>query len=415
MQSLSFTSEDGDRQVVLRWTPRPGGENVDWEILFRDTKEFEELVSLGTGDILTSDPSKRFVRLLSLLVPQFPHRVLRPKGKLVATVFGWTLALATLSLLRLIGVAIPPSAWDDGNLPPVSSVVDTVQQLTRTLTLSDLPMLVVGSFVNSPVIGLLIVAAAGFSFLMYSLPQIGTSRDLLGGRAIAVYMFAVVPAACAVAIAPWPTNLLIVALAIACATSQLVVGTIPWQLHRWMQLSRRVVATGLEDWPAVRTREPAPYETLGDGAALVHQRAVTIQKKIWKKRDKALTAVVQRAYQEGRQLRIDLAFDLRAAIRGRAAPSARILVAKIANTLPFWLRSTIFQAWQGLILLGLVVLMLTPEPWIAPSCISGPDGESTVYLLADSDQPTYLDGDRRSVIQASSWDGLELSAGACRP
>lgn len=412
--SLSFFSADDERHFTLAWEADPKGKNVHWAIFYRNTEDTDSLVELDHGDILSADPTKRFVRYLATLVPEFPRKTLHPKGRFFATIFGWTLALATLSLFRLIGSSLPPSVWSgESEFPDPSAVVSTVQQLARTLSLGDLPMLVAGSFVNSPVAGLLIIASIAFSFVLYTMPQIGTSRDLVSDRALVVYLAALVPTAFAAMIAPWPVKIGIIVLAAWCLMSQLIVGTIPWQLERWLVFSRRTSVSAAAQSPVGHAWRSLEYETLGQGADLLLERATLIRRKIWKKRDKGLTSDVQRMYTDTRQLRIDLAFDARAAHRGRRAPSAWVTFIKIVDTIPFQLRGLLIRLLPAGTVLAVVALMLGPTPWIAPSCITHDGEASTVYLLTNSDQPTYLKDTERVVVQASSWEGFTLTSGSC--
>ena len=353
---------------------------------------------------------------LSTLAEKPPVRTIAPKGKVAAAVFGGTMALVVFGLLRLVGISIPAAAWrGEADFPSLAHILQTVQQVTASLDLGDLPTILAGTVVNMPALGLGILAATSFLLSQQTLPQIGIGDDLVSGRALAMYTVTILCTVGSILLTPFPWNLATGALALFLLHAVLLISTIPWQLDRWITFARHLRIDPWADRPAIAADEhDGQRPTLGQGAEVLEHRAEKLRTRMWKKRDKAFTRRFQRTYLESRTIRITLGIEARASRRGRMA-NMRWIIARVRfDDLQFRLRHVVLRALPFATALAVVVLALAPTPWIAPTCLTEAGDSTTVYVLPTSTTPAYLDDATRTFTH-TTWDGAELTVGACVP
>lgn len=411
---LEFQGQNNRDRIVLTWSTSRDGNVIRWS-LHRPRAGGKQNESLSEGVFPQKSVFIPGMGALATITETPPVRTIAPTGKLAATVFGGTMALVVLSLMRLIGVSIPPQAWQDADLfPPLPEIVSTVQQVAGSLSFGDLPMILAGSVFGSPALGLGVLAVVSFLFTIHTLPQIGIGDDLVTGRAIAMYSVAVVCAMGCIAMSPFPWNLVVTAGAAYLVYAVLLVFTIPWQLSRWLRFARRLQLLRWSNATSIVADEHEGHRvTLGDGAEELERRAGKLRKRVWKKRDKAFTKPFQRAYFEARTLRIALGIESRAARRGQKPSISVIHFINRADDLLFGLRTSVLRALPFATVIGVFVLALSPTPWIPPTCITQGDTSTTAFLLPNGPAPAYLDDVTRTVELLPSWAAVDVAAGAC--
>lgn len=410
-----FRRRKGRDEVVVAWDRPDKATGIRWTLRTTDadgeTKKFVEGIF----------PAKRFylhgLVAMSSLSEAPPTRLIAPKGRVTLAIFGGTMVLVVFGLLRLIGISLPSAVLLSGaDAPPLAQVLQTMQQVTSSLTFGDLPMLVAGTVVNMPAFGLGVLAAISFLLTIHALPLVGVGDDLITGRAIAMLAVTVFCALGSIVLTPFPWNLLTGVIAVILAIGVLAIFTIPAQLNRWGKFARRLETSDVADVENLVSGETdGKRATLGQSAVELAKLTAKLRKDTWKKLDKALTRPFQNAYFSACCLRIALGVEARAAEKERT-PSVGWINARInAVVVGFKVREVLFGMLPLATVGAAIALAIAPTPWIAPTCLDQGGKTATVYVLPKRATPAYLDDATRTVVMLPSWNGVTLTAGACQP
>lgn len=410
-RSIVFSSKRRNRTVALSWDSytRPG--EISWHLDYSQ----DGTTSHGYDSVFPAeDPGSRTVGLISRLAQKSPSRTVDTKGKLAVIVFGWTMLVGTLALLKLLAVSTPGGAWTADDFP-WAPLLSNAQQIANALTLGDLPLIIIGSFLNSPLPGLIVLFGIGMLFILHALPRITLSDDVLSWRAGAIYLFTMLAGFGTIALAPAPWNIVSWVVLIYFGFAVFKNYSVPWQLERWARFSRIVLISRFADRPsALAENPPDRVVTLGEVADELHTLALKLRKTALKKRDHALNSDSWNdGYFIARLTKIGLAADFRAAKRSRPANSRALGRRHVADVV--WFRTQQWSLFRGIPLLtavALAIVVLSPTPWIAPVCATSAGDARTVFVLP-SGNPTFVDDTTRDVTALTSWDGYTFTPGSC--
>jgi hypothetical protein len=414
-QRLVFKGDDGER-VTLSWQVQPSVDAVRWSIRYREPGQSNmEPDDLVKGEFPTRDPAVRALTFISTLAPKPPSKVIAPKGRLVTIIYSGTMLLALFALGHIFAVSAPPGDSAD-LLATMSSAFATMQQVMNSLSFADLPTVIVGTFMNQPGLGLAIIAAISFMFLLHTMPQIGLPNDVLRPRALVIMGITIFSAIAAIVLSPFPWNLVLLAPVAYYTFAFLSVQRVAQRLDNWLRFTREILLAADADSPVqLAEQQPDGHQpTFREIAHHLEEQILRIRKRLWKQRDAFFDNKVNNAaYFEVRTLKMLLAYEIRSNRRGRAPNQKTFRRIYTWDDRHIGFRNHVTYSWLPLgTVIAALLLMIAPTPWIAPSCMSHAGNDSTVYVLPGN--PAFLTDSTRKLTLLTSWDGYSIRPGSCQ-
>ena len=406
IRRVVFRAEGGD-SLSLDWLELDESERVDWTLTTRRSGEVEKMA----GRYPAAKPSDQIIEFAVESASKPKPATIRPKGKLVAQVFGWTLFFGVFVLIRVVAVSVPPAAWNVSSRFDSDQAFTTAQQLANYLALSDLPHIVVGTLINQPSLGFLLAALTTLAFIVVSMPWLSLGSDTVQWRGVGMIAVLAISAGGALTLTPFPWSIAVGLLILGQIWAAWFGWTIDWQLSRALRLARKVRLRANRASTVVA--EAGDSLTLHELADHLQASASRVQRAIWKSREKALEKPKnERAYFEARLTAALLRQEIRAEVRRDPATLQRLRRWARWDDRMFELRHRLTGALPFLIGAVLLLLAGAPVPWTAATCLTHGEEKATAYIVSES-PAAYLRGDSRDLVVPGQWDGYSRSPGAC--
>ncbi|MGH1549266.1 hypothetical protein ACRAWB_08885 [Leifsonia poae] len=407
---LKLSGPKGD-SLVLSWFEEQGANHVDWLL----ESERSGRVSHSEGRYPRDKPTRLVIDFVTEAAPKPKAASIRPKGKLVSRVFGWTLLFAVFVSIRVIAISIPPSFWEPSRqntrVNDGGRMFETAQQLTNFILPTDLPRVVLGTLVNQPALGFTLIALTTLMFMQISMPWLSLSIDTVHWRGVGMLAVLGMGVCGAVTTAPFPWNIALSGLFAAQLWTACYGWTIDWQLRRWLVLSRE--AQFARNALSVASLEMGHYATLHDLAHHVNANATRAQRAIWKSRERALRKPkVEQAFFEARLAASLLRRELRAIRRATSTSAADFRRWARRDERMFRLRKWLDSVLPLLVVGAVLFIALAPTPWIGPTCLAQGKNEMTVFVISES-PAAYLTDASRTLVTPGQWDGFSRKPGSC--
>lgn len=403
--------DDGSTRLAIEWDlPRDQREPVPWRITY--AKRGHPKVESGTYP--QDKPLHAFAHIRDALSPPAKRAQIRPKGRLVSVLLSATMGLVALVLIRALAISMPTQ-------PVVGAfghAAATSQQILSHLSFGDLPMVLVGTFVNEPVIGLVALGALSFSLFAITTPVVQFSKDIVTWRAGLLLLTSAASIASAASLVALPWTALILASTVMISgcfvISQRLDQELTKCLHEAHRFDKELRDAGLQEHTSsLMHSEFDEHLSLTALSQHVASCAKQLRTKVRRHRDRALKKRhASHLYRESRIMHRVLVEERRALASGRPVDERRFRRWLRWNP-RLWsaTRSIAFAAPVWVTIAAVLYLLISPTPWNALECFR--EGASSTAVATIDHALTYFDTRSRQVITLTDDQISQLAPGAC--